>query len=176
MKSASPHLARAVAAGAACLLIAVVAALLVDPRLDRHWVLRGLTLLMALGCAAVLAVDRGRKARRIIGFVGLLMFGLVFPVTSTTWATPPEIDFALAVADDAEAAATKNARSVVTVEDVQAATEARGGAVGTLRTDRTPEIRGADAYPLILRPTPTQGRPRACLTFTHGTTAKIRPC
>jgi hypothetical protein len=175
MNSVSPRGRAGLAAGV-CLVIALVAALAVDSRLDRHWVIRGITLLLAFGCAAVLAVDHGRRGRQIIGVVGLLMFGLVFPVTSTTWATPPEIDFALSVADGAKAAATKAAQSVVTVEDVRAAAEARGGAVGTLKTDRTPEIRGADAFPLIVRPTPTQGRPRACITFTHGFTAKIRPC
>ena len=176
MKSVPPNLVRAAAAGLACLLIAIVAALAVDSRLDRHWVMRLITLVLALGCAAVFAVDRGRKARPIIAFVGVLMFGLVFPVTSTTWATPPEIDFALSVADDAEAAATKDARSVVTVEDVRAATAARGGAVGTLKTERSPQIRGADAFPLIVRAKPDQGRPWACITFNHGLDAKIRAC
>lgn len=176
MKFVSSWRGRAAAAAVGCVLIALVAALAVDPRLDRHWVMRGITLLLALGCAAVLAADRDRKARRIIGIVGLLMFGLVFPVTSTTWSTPPEIDFALAVADDAEAAATKNAASVVTVEDVRAAAKARGGAVGSLPTERSPEIRGADAFPLIVRAKPDQGRPWACLTFEHGLTAKVRPC
>lgn len=176
MKPVSPNLVRSGVAGLVCLVIAIVAGLAVDSRLDRHWVIRGITLLLAFGCAAVLAVDRGRKARRIIGFVGLLMFGLVFPVTSTTWATPPEIDFALTVADDAEAAATEDARSVVTVEDVRAAAEARGGAVGTLKTERSPQIRGADAFPVIVRAKPDQGRPWACVTFEHGFDAKVRPC
>jgi len=175
MNSVSPRVRGGLAA-VACLVIALVAALAVDSRLDRHWVVRGITLLMAFGCAAVLAVDEGRRARRLIGVVGLLMFGFVFPVTSTTWATPPEIDFALSVADGAEAAATKAAQSVVTVEDVRAAAEARGGAVGTLKTDRSPEIRGADAFPVIVRARPDQGRPRACITFTYGLTAHIRPC
>ena len=104
------------------------------------------------------------------------MFGLVFPVTATTWSKPPEIDFALKVADDAKAAANKAASSTVTVEDVRAAAVARGGAVGTLKTDRSPEIRGADSFPLILRAKPDQGRPRACLSFSHGFDAKVRPC
>lgn len=175
MNSVSPRL-RAGIAGVACLVIALAAALAVDSRLDRHWVLRGITLLLALGCVAVLADRSGRKARPIIGFVGVLMFGLVFPVTSTTWATPPEIDFALVVADDATAAANKDARSIVSVEDVRAAAEARGGAVGSPKTDRTPEVRGADAYPLIVRPKKDQGRPWACLSFDNGVEAKIRSC
>jgi hypothetical protein len=175
MKSVSPPV-RAVVAGLVCVVIALAAALAVDSRLDRHWMIRGITLLLALCCAAVLATEKGRKARPIIGFAGLLMFGLVFPVTSTTWASPPEIDFALLVADDAEAAATKKAGSAVTVDDVRAAAEARGGAIGTLKTDKSPEIRGADAYPLIVRAKKDQGRPWACLTFEHGMDAKVRPC
>ncbi|WP_344220959.1 hypothetical protein [Kribbella sancticallisti] len=175
MKSVSPPL-RAAAAGLVCVVIAIAAALAVDSRLDRNWALRGLTLLLALCCAAVLATGKDRKARPLIGFVGLLMFGLVFPITTTTWATPPEIDFALSVADDAEAAANRQAGSAVTVEDVRAAAEARGGAVGSLKTENSPEIRGADAYPLIVRSAKDQGRPWACLTFQHGFTAKIRAC
>jgi len=175
MKSVNPGL-RAGIAGGACLVIAIAAALAVDSRLDRHWILRGLTFLLALGCVAVLADRSGRKARPIIGFAGVLMFGLVFPVTLTTWATPPEIDFALSVADDATAAAAKDARSVVSVEDVRAAAEARGGAVGSLKTERAPEVRGADAYPLIVRPKKDQGRPWACLSFEHGFDAKVRSC
>ncbi|TWD83438.1 hypothetical protein FB561_4601 [Kribbella amoyensis] len=175
MTSLSPR-ARAGLAAAACLVIAVVAALAVDVRLDRHWVLRGLTLAMALGCAGILAADRGRRARQIIAVVGLVMFGVVFPVTSTVWSEPPEIAFALAVADDAEAAAAKGGSSAVTVEDVRAAAEARGGAVGSLKTERSPEIRGADAYPLIVRAKADQGRPWACLSFVHGFTAEVRPC
>ncbi|WP_344216051.1 hypothetical protein [Kribbella sancticallisti] len=58
-----------------------------------------------------------QRHRPIIGLVGLLMFGLVLPVTSTTWARPPEIDFALAIAD------------------VRAAAEARGGAIGSLKSE-----------------------------------------
>ncbi|MGC4944149.1 hypothetical protein [Kribbella sp. DT2] len=158
------------------MVVALGAALAVDGRLDRQWVTRGITLLLALGCAAVLTVDNGRRARRIIAVVGLLMFGFVFPVSSTTWSTPPEIDFALAVADDAEAAANKSAQSVVTVEDVKRAAEARGGAIGSPITDKTPEARGATAYPLIIRADKDQGRPWACLTFENGLTAKVRAC
>jgi hypothetical protein len=123
-----------------------------------------------------LADDRGRRFRRIIGFVGLLMFGFVFPVTQSTWATPPEIDFALAVADDAKATAAKDARSTVTVADVRAATQARGGAVGTPKTLRSPQIRGADTFPLVVRATPAQGRPWACVSFPNGLAAKVRSC
>jgi hypothetical protein len=104
------------------------------------------------------------------------MFGLVFPVTTTTWAKPPEIDFALAVATDAENAATKQARSAVTVADVKAAAESRGGAVGSLKTERSPQVRGAAAFPLIVRAHATQGRPWACITFNDGLNAEIRPC
>ncbi|WP_237771445.1 hypothetical protein [Kribbella sp. ALI-6-A] len=173
--TASPKV-RAMLAAVACVLIALIAALAVDSRLDRHWLVRGLTLLLALGCAAVLGVENGRRARRIIAGVGMLMFGFVFPVTSTTWATPPEIDFALAVADDAEAAATKDAMSAVTVDHVKAAAEARGGAIGSPVTEKSPEPRGATEYPLIVRPDKNKGRPWACLTFEHGFTAKIRAC
>jgi hypothetical protein len=175
MKSVPPRLL-ALGAAALCLVIALAAALAVDSRLDRHWVIRGITLVLAFGCAAVLADDRGRRFRRLVGFIGLLMFGLIIPVTSTTWATPPEIDFALAVADDAKAAVTKDSRGTVTVDDVRAATRARGGALGTLKTDRNPEVRGASAFPLILRAKPTQGRPWACLSFPRGLDARIRPC
>ncbi|MFI6678847.1 hypothetical protein [Kribbella sp. NPDC050470] len=175
MQSVSPRI-RALAAAVACIVIALAAALAVDSRLDRHWIMRGLTLFLALCCAALLLTDQSRRFRQIITGVGLLMFGVVFPVTSTTWATPPEIDFALAVATDAENAATKDARSVVTVEDVKSAAEARGGAIGSLQTERSPQVRGADAFPLIVRPKSTQGRPWACLTFTNGLEAKIRAC
>jgi hypothetical protein len=172
---ASPK-ARAGLAAVACLVIAAGAALAVDSRLDRHWILRGITLVVALSCALVLLTDSGRKARLIIGLVGVVMFGVIFPVSSTTWSQPPEIKFALSVADDAKAAAEKQSASTVTVADVKAATEARGGAIGTPKTDRTPIIRGADAYPLIIRPKKDQGRPWSCLTFTNGLTAKVRPC
>lgn len=175
MKSVSPAV-RSVTAAAVCVVIALAAALAVDSRLDRHWILRGITLFLALCCAAVLWSDERRKLRAIVGFAGILMFGLVFPVTSTTWSQPPEIKFAMAVADDAEAAAVKEAASAVSVAQVKAAAEARGGAVGSLATERNPEIRGADSYPLIIRPRKDEGRPRACLTFEHGLDAKIRPC
>ncbi|MEV6284819.1 hypothetical protein [Kribbella sp. NPDC051770] len=171
----SPKL-RAGLAAVACVVVALGAALAVDSRLDRHWVVRGLTLVLALGCAALLTAENGRRPRRIIAVVGMLMFGFVFPVTSTTWSTPPEIDFALWVADDAEAAAVKNAQSVVTVEDVKRAAEARGGAIGSLVTEKSPEARGATAYPLIVRADKTKGRPWACLSFEAGLTAKVRAC
>jgi hypothetical protein len=175
MKSVSPAV-RAVTAAVVCVVVALAAALAVDSRLDRHWVLRGITLVLALCCAAVLWSDERRKLRAIVGFAGILMFGLVFPVTSTTWSQPPEIKFAMAVADDAVAAANKTASSAVSAADVKAAAEARGGAVGSLATERNPEIRGADSYPLIIRPRKDEGRPRACLSFEHGLDAKIRPC
>ncbi|MDX6283361.1 MAG: hypothetical protein QOH03_4432 [Kribbellaceae bacterium] len=175
MKSVSPKV-RAGIAAVACLVIALAAALAVDSRLDRHWILRGITLVVALSCALVLLADSGRKARPIIGLVGLVMFGVIFPVSSTTWSQPPEIKFALSVADDAKATAEKQSASTVTIADVKAAAEARGGAIGTLKTDRSPTIRGADAYPLIIRAKKDQGRPWSCLTFTNTLTAKIRPC
>jgi hypothetical protein len=175
MHFVSPRI-RALAAACCCVVIALVAALAVDSRLDRHWILRGLTLFLALCCAALLATDQTRRFRQIITAIGLLMFGLVFPVTQTTWSKPPEIDFALAVATDAENAAVKDARSVVTVEDVRAAAEARGGAVGSLPTATSDKIRGSEEFPLIVRPTPDQGRPRACITFTNGLEAKVRSC
>jgi hypothetical protein len=37
-------------------------------------------------------------------------------------------------------------------------------------------VRGADAYPLIIRAKRDEGRPWACLSFTHGLDAKIRSC
>jgi energy-coupling factor transporter transmembrane protein EcfT len=175
MQSVSPRL-RALVAAALCVVIALAAALAVDSRLDRHWIVRGLTLFLALCCAVLLAGDQSRRLRQIIAAIGLLMFGLVFPVTTTTWAKPPEIDFALAVATDAENAATKQARSAVTVADVKAAAESRGGAVGSLKTERSPQVRGAAAFPLIVRAHATQGRPWACITFNDGLNAKIRPC
>ncbi|TCO51945.1 hypothetical protein EV646_101941 [Kribbella antiqua] len=163
---------RALLGALVCVVVAVVSALAVDSRLDRHWVVRGITLLLALCCAALLAADQSRRFRQIITAVGLLMFGVVFPVSSTTWATPPEIDFALAVATDAKNAAAHDARSAVTVQDVKAAAEARGGAVGSRGTS---EVRGADAFPLIVRANPAQGRPWACVSFT-GQEAKVRAC
>ncbi|WP_344838442.1 hypothetical protein [Kribbella ginsengisoli] len=175
VRAVSPN-ARAAIAAVACVVIALVAALAVDSRLDRHWIIRGVTLLVALACAAILAADNARKARLIIGLVGLVMFGVVFPATSTTWSQPPEIKFALAVADDAKAAAEKQSASTVTIADVKAAAEARGGAIGTLKTDRSPTVRGADAYPLIIRAKQDQGRPWSCLSFEHGLTAKVRAC
>jgi hypothetical protein len=171
-----PNLARAITAAAVCLVIAVGAAVAVDVRLDRQWGLRGVALLLALFCAGILVADRGRTLRRAIGFFGVLLWGLVVPLSTTSWSTPPEVDFALAVADDAKAAAIKQARSVVEVEDVRSAALAKGGAVGTLKTERNPQVQGASAFPLILRPQASQGRPRVCLSFVHGLDAKIRSC
>ncbi|HEU4948509.1 MAG TPA: hypothetical protein VFT31_15270 [Kribbella sp.] len=171
-----PNLAAAAGAVFACIVIAIVAGFAVDGRLDRHWMLRGFSLVLAVLCAGILVADQGRTVRRAIGLFGVLLWGLVVPVSTTTWSTPPEVDFALAVADDATTAAVKGARSVVTVEDVKAATRARGGAVGTLKTERTPQVQGADAFPLIVRPHPDQGRPRICLSFANGLDARIRSC
>ncbi|TCO35207.1 hypothetical protein EV652_10186 [Kribbella steppae] len=175
MQSVSPRI-RALAAAVVCIVIALAAGLAVDSRLDRHWILRGITLILALCCAALLVTDQTRRLRQIVTAIGLLMFGFVFPVTQTTWSTPPEIDFALAVATDASNAATKDVRSAVTVQDVREATEARGGAVGSLPTGPKSEIRGGDDFPLIVRAKPAQGRPWACVSFTNGFEAKVRAC
>jgi hypothetical protein len=173
--SPRPSVLWAVVAAAACVVIAMVAGLAVDGRLDRHWPLRGVTLLLALLSTGVLLAAQRRTVRRAIGFFGVLLWGLVVPVSTTTWSTPPEVDFALRVADDAKAGATKEARGEVSVEDVHAAALARGGAVGTLRTERSPQIQGADAFPLILRPQSNRARPRVCLSF-NGVDARIRSC
>jgi hypothetical protein len=175
MQSLSPRV-RALGAAGVCLVIAVVAGLAVDSRLDRHWILRGVTLLLAVGCAALLLTDQARRLRQIVTGVGLAMFGLIIPVTQTIWSKPPEIEFALQVATDARDAAQKDARSTVSVVDVKAAAEARGGAIGSLPTEKSPQVRGAEAYPLIIRAKRDQGRPWACLSFTHGLDAKVRPC
>lgn len=159
-----------------CLVVAVGAGLAVDVRLDRHWILRGVTLVLAVCCAALLLTDQSRRLRQIVTGVGLAMFGLVIPVTQTIWSKPPEIDFALQVATDAKRVAQKDARSTVSVADVKAAAEARGGAVGSFPTEKAPQVRGADAYPLIVRANRDQGRPWACLSFIHGLDAKVRPC
>lgn len=175
MRSVSPR-ARAIGAGVLCVVIAVVAGLAVDSRLDRHWILRGLTLFLALCCAALLLTDQTRQLRQIIALVGLVMFGLVIPVSQTRWSKPPEIEFALQVATDAKSAAEEDARSAVSVEDVKSAAEARGGAIGSLKTDRSPQVRGAAAFPVIVRAKKDQGRPWACLSFEHGLDAKVRAC
>ena len=174
MQSLSPRV-RALGAAGICLVIAVAAGLAVDSRLDRHWVLRAVTVFLAICCAALLLTDQTRRLRQIVTAIGLGMFGLIIPVSQTTWSQPPEIKFALQVATDAKAAAQKGARSTVGVADVKAAAEARGGAVGSLPTGKTPQVHGADAYPLIVRAKRDQGRPWACLSFT-GSTAKVRPC
>ncbi|MGW6198228.1 hypothetical protein ACWF0M_18935 [Kribbella sp. NPDC055110] len=175
MQSLSPR-ARALSAAGLCLVVAVAAGLAVDSRLDRHWILRGLTALLAVCCAALLLADQTRRLRQIVTGVGLGMFGLIIPVSQTTWSKPPEVDFALQVATDAKNAAQKNARSTVSVADVRAAAEARGGAVGSFPTEKNPQVHGADAYPLIIRANRDQGRPWACLSFTHGLDAKVRAC
>ncbi|GAA1614282.1 MULTISPECIES: hypothetical protein [Kribbella] len=174
MQSLSPRV-RALGAAGVCLLIAVAAGLAVDSRLDRHWVLRGVTAFLAICCTTLLLTDQTRRLRQIITAVGLAMFGVVIPVTQTTWSKPPEIKFALQVATDAKAAAEKASRSSVSVADVKAAAEARGGEIGSPATEKSPQVRGADAYPLIVRAKRDQGRPWACLSFA-GLDAKVRPC
>ncbi|HEY4571671.1 MAG TPA: hypothetical protein VIH10_19505 [Kribbella sp.] len=174
MQSVSPRV-RALVAAVVCVVIAIGAGLAVDSRLDRHWILRGLTLVLALGCAALLLTDQTRRFRQLITVVGLAMFGLVIPVSQTRWSKPPEIEFALQVATDAKSATEQAARNAVSVDDVKAAAEARGGAVGSLKTERSPQVRGATAYPLIVRAKKDQGRPWACVSF-NGLTAKVRPC
>ncbi|HZX07382.1 hypothetical protein [Kribbella sp.] len=174
MQSLSPRV-RALGAAGICLVIAVAAGLAVDSRLDRHWVLRGLTVFLAICCAALLLTDQTRRLRQIVTAVGLAMFGLVIPVSQTTWSKPPEVKFALQVATDAKTAAQKAGQGAVSVADVKAAAEARGGAVGSFPTEKTPEVHGADAYPVIVRAKRDQGRPWACLSFT-GQAAKVRAC
>ncbi|MEU4197491.1 hypothetical protein AB0E69_36725 [Kribbella sp. NPDC026611] len=173
-RSVPPRL-QALGAAVLCLVIAVAAGFAVDARLDRHWLLRGLPLLLAFACCALLLSDQTRRLRQIITVIGLVMFGVVFPVSQTTWSQPPEIKFALQVATDAHDAATKASHTAVTVADVRSATESRGGAIGSLKTDKTPEIHGADAYPLIIRAHRDQGRPWACLSFDK-LAARVRPC
>lgn len=175
MQSLSPRV-RALGAAGLCLVIAVAAGLAVDSRLDRHWVLRGVTAFLAICCTALLLTDQTRRLRQIVTAVGLAMFGLIIPVSQTTWSKPPEIKFALQVATDAKAAAQNGGRSTVGVADAKAAAEALGGAVGSFPTEKNPAVHGADAYPLIVRAKRDQGRPWACLSFTSGLTAKIRPC
>ncbi|NUR96838.1 MAG: hypothetical protein HOV67_16455 [Kribbellaceae bacterium] len=174
MQSLSPRV-RALGAAGICLVIAVAAGLAVDSRLDRHWVLRAVTVFLAICCAALLLTDQTRRLRQIVTAVGLGMFGLIIPVSQTAWSQPPEIKFALQVATDAKAAAQKGGRSTVDVADVKAAAEKRGGAVGSLPTEKTPAVRGADAYPLIVRPKRDQGRPWACVSFKN-LVAQVRPC
>jgi predicted MFS family arabinose efflux permease len=175
MQSLSPR-ARALGAAGLCLLIAVAAGLAVDSRLDRHWILRGATALLAVCCTALLLTDQTRRLRQIVTGVGLGMFGLIIPVSQTTWSKPPEIKFALQVATDAKQAAEKASSSTVTVADVKTAAEARGGGVGSLPTEKNTQVRGADAFPMIVRAKRDQGRPWACVSFPHGLTAKVRPC
>ena len=57
MQSVSPRV-RALVAAVLCVVIALGAAFAVDSRLDRHWILRGLTLFLALCCCALLLTDR----------------------------------------------------------------------------------------------------------------------
>jgi len=162
----------AIALAAACVLASVVTALAVDGRLDRQLPVRIAMLALALVCAAIVG-GRKRRGIRVIGWVGVVVWGGFAPLTLTTSAASPEAKFAMAVHDDAEAAAARKAQSVITVDDIKAAAAARGGAVGR-RTDSG--TAGADAFPLVLRPDPAHNLPRICLTIEHGTDAKIRRC
>lgn len=165
----------AVAAATAAVVVAAGAALAVDSRLDRQLTLRLGTLALALLCAAVLAFKKARKGSLIIAAGGLAIWGVIAPIYTTVWSTPPEIEFAMAVATDAKDEAQRSAQSAVGVQEVTAAAQRRGGAVGTLKDGARPVV-GADAFPLVLRPDPARARPRVCLTFEHGLDAKIRAC
>jgi hypothetical protein len=164
----------AIIVAGACVIVAVVAALLVDGRLDRQPAVRVGMLLLSLLCALVLAY-RQRRSTRVIGWTGIALWGVVAPVMLTASSSPPVADFAIAVHEDAKATAARQAQSAITVADVTAAAKARGGAVGTLPADGAP-AEGADAFPLVLRLDPDRGRPRMCLAIVHGTEARIRRC
>lgn len=164
----------AVGAGGAAVAIALGAALAVDARLDRQLPLRLGMLVLALICAALLAT-RARKGRLAIAIAGLVLWAVVAPLYTTAWSTPPEIDFALAVATEAKDEAQRSAQSAVGVDEVTAAVRRRGGAVGTLPQSGATVV-GADSFPMVLRPDPERARPRVCLTFEHGLDAKIRAC
>jgi hypothetical protein len=164
----------AIAVGGGCVVVAVAAALAVDSRLDRQIVARTGMLVLSLLCALVLAA-RQRRSTRLIGWTGIALWGLIAPLVLTATASPPEADFAIAVHEDAKAAATRQAQSVITIADVTAAAKARGGAVGTLPTAGNP-VEGANTFPLVLRPDPSLGRPRICIAIEHGTEARIRRC
>jgi hypothetical protein len=161
------------AAAAGCVLVSIVLVLAVDSRLDRQLPLRIAMLSLALLCAAVISVRR-RRSTRVIGATGIAVWGLLAPLTLTTSASPPEADFALAVHDDAKAAATRQASSAISVADVTSAVTARGGGVGRLQEGRVTD--GATAFPLVIRPDKSQARPRICLSIEHGTDARIRRC
>src|SRR5262245_59509224 len=124
----------AIAAGA-CIVIAVGLVLAVDSRLDRQWPVRLAMLVLALLCAGVISI-RSRRSTRIIGVTGLAVWGLAAPLTLTATAAPPEARFAMAVHDDAKAAAARTGGSVISVADVTAAVTARGGGVGLLSRGR----------------------------------------
>ena len=162
----------AIAAGA-CIVVAVVLTLAVDPRLDRQLPVRLAMLVLALLCAGVIAI-RNRRSTRLIGITGIAVWGLAAPLTLTATAAPPEAEFALAVHDDVKAAAARKGESVITVADVTAAVTARGGAVGLLTRGQI--TGGATEFPLVIRPDKNQPRPRICLSIEHGTDAKIRRC
>ena len=166
----------AAAIGAGCVVVAVVLALVVDGRLDRQWVVRTAMLALTLVCVAVLAIpaNRARRSTRLIGISGILVWGIAAPLTLTSSAASPEAKFAMRVHDDAAAAAAARAESVITVADMTAATTARGGAVGRLVDGKV--VDGDRTFPLVLRPTKDEARPRVCLTIEHGTDARIRRC
>lgn len=162
------------AGAGAAVVVAVVAASAVDSRLDRQWPLRVMMLVLALLCAGVLASGR-RRVRRVVGIAGVVLWGVIAPLSTTAWSSPPEIDFARAVVDDATATAERDVRSSVSVDDVRAAVQARGGAVGTLpRNDAA--VTGADKFPLVVRPDPSRARPRVCISIENGFDATIRHC
>lgn len=162
--------------GAGCVVVAGVLAAVVDSRLDRQWVVRIAMLLLTLLCVGVLAIptNRSRRSTRLIGITGILVWGIAAPLTLTSSAASPEAEFALKVHEDAQAAVTGRAESIITVADVTAATTARGGAVGRLDDGRI--VDGDKSFPLVLRPNKDTARPRVCLTIEHGMDAKIRRC
>jgi hypothetical protein len=162
-----------VAAAGACTVVAVVLMLAVDSRLDRQWPVRLAMLVLALLCVAVIAA-RSRRSTRVIGVTGIAIWGLAAPLTLTTTAASPEAEFAMAVHDDAKAAAVRKAESVISVEDVTAAVTTRGGAVGQLSQGMI--TGGATEFPLVIRPDKNQPRPRICLSIEHGIEARIRRC
>jgi len=172
LRAVSRNKRLAAALGAGCVVLSVVLALLVDGRLGRQVGVRTAMLALALVCAAILG-GRERRTIRIVAWTGVAIWGVFAPLTLTTSAASPEAKFALAVHDDARAAAQRKAQSTITVDDIRTAVTARGGAVGR----ETPNgVAGADAFPLVLRPDPAHQRPRICLTIVNGTDARITRC
>jgi hypothetical protein len=165
---------RAATAGACIVVVvAVVLMLAVDSRLDRQWPVRLAMLVLALLCVAVITA-RSRRSTRVIGATGIAIWGLAAPLTLTTSAASPEAKFAMAVHDDAKAAAARKAESAISVEEVTAVVTTRGGAVGRLSQGRI--TGGATEFPLVIRPDKNQPGPRICLSIEHGTDARIRRC